>query len=193
MMEDFIRKSFDASIAAKREVAAKQASVIADMARVMIDALRNGHRIYIAGNGGSASDAQHIAGELVGRFTMERKALPVIALTADTAVLTAVANDYGYDDVFRRQVEAHVTKGDVFLCISTSGNSPNVVKALKQAKKAGAHVLALAGRDGGKLAKAAELCVTVPAKESGHIQETHITIGHILCELIERALFKEQK
>jgi D-sedoheptulose 7-phosphate isomerase len=192
-MEDFIRKSFEASIAAKREVAEKFSSTIAQMARVMVEALRKGRRIYIAGNGGSASDAQHIAGELVGRFTMERKAIPAIALTADTAVMTAIANDYGYDEVFRRQVEAHVREGDVLLCISTSGNSPNVLKALEQAKKIGARVLALSGRDGGKLAKAAELCVTVPAKESARIQESHITIGHILCEIIEKEMFGESK
>jgi D-sedoheptulose 7-phosphate isomerase len=192
-MEKFIRQSLENSIAVKRAVAEKFPPVIARMARVMVEALRNGHRIYIAGNGGSASDAQHIAGELVGRFTMERKALPAIALTTDTAVLTAIANDYGYDEVFRRQVEAHVREGDVLLCISTSGNSPNVLKALEQAKSVGARVLALAGRDGGKLAKAAELCVTVPAKESARIQESHITIGHILCEIIEKEMFGDSK
>ena len=192
-MEKFIRQSLENSIAVKRAVAEKFPPVIARMARVMVEALRNGHRIYIAGNGGSASDAQHIAGELVGRFTMERKALPVIALATDTAVLTAVANDYGYDEVFRRQVEAHVREGDVLLCISTSGNSPNILKAIEQAKSVGARVLALAGRDGGKLAKAAELCVTVPAKESARIQESHITIGHILCEIVEKEMFGDSK
>lgn len=192
-MEEKIQKSFEDSIAVKRETAEKYAAVIADMARVMIEALRNDHRIYIAGNGGSAADAQHIAGELVGRFAMERKALPVVALTTDTSVLTAVANDYGFDEVFRRQVEAHVREGDVLLCISTSGDSPNVLRALEEAKKRGAHVLALAGRDGGALARAAELCVTVPAQETWRIQETHITIGHILCELIESELFRNEK
>ena len=193
MMEEKIRKSFEDSIAVKRETAEKYIAVIADMTRVMIQALRDGNRIYIAGNGGSAADAQHIAGELVGRFAMERKALPVIALTTDTSVITAVANDYGFDEVFRRQVEAHVREGDVLLCISTSGDSPNVLKALEEAKKRGARVLALAGRDGGQLARAAELCVTVPARETWRIQEVHITIGHILCELIEGELFKDAK
>ena len=192
-MEEKIRKSFEDSIAVKRETAEKYIAVIADMTRVMIQALRDGNRIYIAGNGGSAADAQHIAGELVGRFAMERKALPVIALTTDTSVITAVANDYGFDEVFRRQVEAHVREGDVLLCISTSGDSPNVLKALEEAKKRGAHVLALAGRDGGQLARTAELCVTVPAQETWRIQEVHITIGHILCELIEDELFKDAK
>jgi D-sedoheptulose 7-phosphate isomerase len=192
-MEEKIQKSFEDSIAVKRETAEKYAAVIADMASAMIEALRNDHRIYIAGNGGSAADAQHIAGELVGRFAMERKALPVVALTTDTSVLTAVANDYGFDEVFRRQVEAHVREGDVLLCISTSGDSPNVLRALEEAKKRGARVLALAGRDGGALARAAELCVTVPAQQTWRIQETHITIGHILCELIESELFKDAK
>ncbi len=193
MMEEKIRKSFEDSIAVKRETAEKCSAAVAKMARVMIQALRDGNRIYIAGNGGSAADAQHIAGELVGRFAMERKALPVIALTTDTSVITAVANDYGFDEVFRRQVEAHVRQGDVLLCISTSGDSPNVLKALEEAKKRGARVLALAGRDGGQLARAAELCVTVPAQETWRIQEVHITIGHILCELIEDELFKDAK
>ncbi len=193
MMEEKIRKSFEDSIAVKRETAEKCSAAVAKMARVMIEALRRGNRIYIAGNGGSAADAQHIAGELVGRFAMERRALPVIALTTDTSVITAVANDYGFDEVFRRQVEAHVREGDVLLCISTSGDSPNVLKALEEAKKRGAHVLALAGRDGGRLARAAELCVTVPARETWRIQEVHITIGHILCELIEDELFKDAK
>ncbi|RKY28889.1 MAG: phosphoheptose isomerase [Planctomycetota bacterium] len=192
-MEEIIRKSFEQSIAVKRETAERHAAVIADMARVMTEALRGERRIYIAGNGGSAADAQHIAGELVGRFAMERKALPVVALTTDTSVLTAVANDYGFDEVFRRQVEAHVREGDVLLCISTSGDSPNVLRALEEAKKRSARVLALAGRDGGALARAAELCVTVPAQETWRIQETHITIGHILCELIESELFKDAK
>lgn len=193
MMEDHIRELFERSIAAKRAVAEKDAATIAAMARVMIDALRGDCRIYIAGNGGSAADAQHIAAEFVGRFIMERRGLPAIALTTDTSVLTAVGNDYGFDEIFRRQVEALVREGDVLLLLSTSGDSPNVLRAMEEAKRRGARVLALSGRDGGALARGAELCVTVPAKESGRIQETHITIGHILCELIESELFGEKK
>ncbi len=175
----------------RKKVAEKFADVIEEMARVIIDAFRSGHRLYIAGNGGSAADAQHIAGELVGRFRYDRAPLPAIALTTDTSVMTAIANDYGFDEIFLRQVKALVTKGDVFLAISTSGNSPNVLRAVDYAKKAGARVLALTGKDGGELARAAEKALVVPADGTWDIQEIHITIGHILCGLIEETIFPE--
>lgn len=173
----------------RKKVAEKFADVIEDMARVIIDAFRGGHRLYIAGNGGSAADAQHIAGELVGRFRYDRAPLPAIALTTDTSVMTAVANDYGFDEIFLRQARALVTKGDVLLAISTSGNSPNVLRAVDYAKKAGARVLALTGKDGGELARAAEKALVVQADGTWDIQEIHITVGHILCGLIEEAIF----
>jgi len=175
----------------RKKVAEKFADVIEEMARVIIDAFRGGHRLYIAGNGGSAADAQHIAGELVGRFRYDRAPLPAIALTTDTSVMTAIANDYGFDEIFLRQVKALVTKGDVLLAISTSGNSPNVLRAVDYAKKAGARVLALTGKDGGELARAAEKALVVPADGTWDIQEIHITVGHILCGLIEETIFPE--
>ena len=175
----------------RKKVAEKFADVIEDMARVIIDAFRGGHRLYIAGNGGSAADAQHIAGELVGRFRYDRAPLPAIALTTDTSVMTAIANDYGFDEIFLRQARALVTKGDVLLAVSTSGNSPNVLRAVDYAKKAGARVLALTGKDGGELARAAEKALVVPTDATWDIQEIHITVGHILCGLIEETIFPE--
>ena len=163
------------------------------MAERIVEALGNGGRLYIFGNGGSAADAQHLAGELVGRFMMERRALPCQAFTTDTSVLTAVANDYGYDDVFSRQVEAFVGEGDVCLAISTSGGSPNVNRAARLAKEKGAAVLGLSGKGGGELAELADLCITVPADTSPRIQECHITIGHILCDIVERRLCGEEE
>ena len=184
--EELINKSIEVKLAL---IAQGGAAVIERMANIVADALAEGHRFYLLGNGGSAADAQHIAGELVGRFTMERRPLPVMALTTDTSVLTAIANDYDFDDCFTRQVEAFVEAGDVVLGISTSGNSPNVVNALALAREKGAHVLALSGRQGGKAAKLADLCLTVPADESARIQEAHITVGHIICAMVETKLF----
>ena len=165
------------------------AEVIQKMADAIADALAAGNRFYAFGNGGSAADAQHIAGELVGRFMKERRGLPCQSFATDTSVMTAIANDYGFDNIFTRQVEAFVKKGDVVLALSTSGNSPNVVKAAKAARERGAKVLALSGRGGGELKKIADICLVVPADESPRIQETHITVGHIICGLVESRLF----
>jgi len=165
------------------------AAIIERMADAVVEALKGGRRFYLFGNGGSAADAQHIAGELVGRFMKERGALPVLAFTTDTSVLTAVSNDYGFENCFVRQVEAFVGKADVVLAISTSGESPNVVKAAELARKKGAKVLALSGRGGGKLKDVADICLVVPTDESPRIQEVHITVGHILCGLVEKRLF----
>jgi D-sedoheptulose 7-phosphate isomerase len=179
-----------ASIAAKERLLAQGgAEVIERMAQVAVKALKAGGRIYVCGNGGSAADSQHIAGELVGRFLKERAALPCVALSTDTSVLTAVANDYDFSEVFARQVEAHARPGDVVLGISTSGNSPNVVKALERARELGAATLALSGRGGGRLAQVADVCLTAPGDSSPRIQEVHITAAHVLCDLIERRMF----
>jgi D-sedoheptulose 7-phosphate isomerase len=173
----------------RKAVAEKYSETIGRMAQTLIDAFRSGHRLYIAGNGGSAADAQHIAGELVGRFRRDREPLPASALSTDTSILTAVANDYGFDEVFLRQAKAFVREGDVFLAISTSGNSPNVLRAAEYAKKTGARVLALTGKDGGKLAGVADIAVVVPADATWEIQEIHIAVGHIICMLVEDAIF----
>jgi D-sedoheptulose 7-phosphate isomerase len=158
-------------------------------AEMMIDTLRRGNKILICGNGGSAADAQHFAAELVGRLQRDRGALPAIALTTDTSILTAVANDYGYDKVFRRQVEAWGQRGDLLLAISTSGNSPNVLAAIAAAREQGLRILSLAGRGGGEMAALSDLALVMPARTSQHIQEGHIAIIHIWCALIEDTLF----
>jgi D-sedoheptulose 7-phosphate isomerase len=150
-------------------------------------ALRLGHKLLVFGNGGSAADAQHIAAELVGRYGRERRGLPAIALTTDTSILTSVGNDYGFDRVFERQVEAHAVPGDVVLGISTSGNSPNVKLGLLQARRVPDVVTgAFLGRDGGEIRALVDHAVVVPARDTARIQECHITFGHILCELVEQ-------
>ena len=144
------------------------------------------------GNGGSAADAQHIAGELVGRFKKERKAIPAISLSTDTSILTAIGNDYGFEKVFERQIEALGNKGDVVIGISTSGNSENVYRAMKLAKKMGLTTIGLLGNDGGKIKNLSDIALVVPSKNTPRIQETHITIGHIICEGVERIISNEQ-
>ena len=149
------------------------------------EALRAGNKVILCGNGGSAADAQHIAGEIVGRFLKERSGLPAIALASDSTVLTAIANDYGFAAVFARQVVAHGKPGDVLIAISTSGNSENVVKAAETAKNATMVVIGLTGKDGGALGKHCDFCLRVPSDYTPRIQEMHILIGHILCEIAE--------
>lgn len=153
--------------------------------------LQRGNKVLLCGNGGSAADAQHIAAEFVGRFIAERKGLPAIALTTDTSILTAVANDYGYDHVFARQVEALAKEGDVLIGISTSGNSPNVLAAVEAAKQMGCSAIGLLGRDGGKLKLLVEHAVTVPAQLTAAVQECHIVIGHIWCAMVDAAILKK--
>jgi len=141
------------------------------------------------GNGGSAGDAQHLAAEIVGRFKLERRGLPAIALTTDSSILTAIGNDYGFEQVFRRQVEALAAPGDVVIGISTSGNSPNVLAALTLAREIGCRTIGLLGRDGGTILPVVDLDLTVPSQDTPRIQEGHITMIHILCDLVERRLF----
>jgi len=190
-VKEIIAEQLQAAAAVKRDLAEHHADTIARMAEVLIETARSGHCLFICGNGGSAADAQHMAGEFVGRFLRERRALSAVALTTDTSVLTAVANDYGYDRAFERQVEALVKPGDCLLAISTSGNSPNVVKAVEAAKERGAAVLALTGPDGGTLAAAADLCLAVPGMPTPRVQEGHLTVIHILCDLVEAAVAGE--
>jgi D-sedoheptulose 7-phosphate isomerase len=162
---------------------------IVDAANVIAESLKSGGKVLLFGNGGSAADAQHLAAEFVGRFVLERNPLPGIALTTDSSILTAVGNDYGFDQVFVRQVLALGRPGDVAIGISTSGNSPNVIKAVQAAAERGLRTIGLAGRDGGALAKAVELPITVPSTNTARIQECHIAVGHVLCELVEDELF----
>ena len=182
--EDIIR----ASIAAHTKLLA-QSGLIEQVAARLTEVLRAGGTIYVMGNGGSAADAQHMAGELLGRFMMERPGLRCVALSTDTSTKTSVANDYGFDSVFARQVQALVKAGDAVIGISTSGNSPNVNAAVAEARKRGALTVALTGKDGGALARDCELAIVVPSDVTPRIQEAHGTIIHILCGLIEEALF----
>ena len=151
-------------------------------------AIRKGHKLVLCGNGGSASDALHFAGESVGRFIRERDAWPAVVLNADVATMTAIGNDYGYDDVFSRQAQAHCQEGDVFIGISTSGNSENVRRALEMAKSKGCKTAALLGKDGGIIGKIADIPLIVPCNTTARVQESHILLIHIMCELVERDL-----
>ena len=154
-----------------------------------ITALNNSGKILLAGNGGSAADAQHIAGEFVGRFAFDRPSLPAIALTTDTSILTAIGNDYGYDMLFARQVQAHAQKGDIFICYSTSGQSPSAIFALQEAKKRGVVCIGMTGNRGGPMQELCDHYLDVPSSETPTIQEGHAVLGHIMCGLVERAIF----
>ena len=159
---------------------------IRQAADLCYDALDNDHKIFLCGNGGSAADCQHLAAELVVRFTRERQGLPAIALTTDTSILTACGNDYGYDRVFSRQVEALGRMGDVLLAFSTSGNSVNVLEAVRMAQEAGMFTVGFTGSKGGEMTELCEICITVPSDVTARIQECHILLGHWLCDELER-------
>jgi len=159
-------------------------------AEACITALSNGGKVLLAGNGGSAADAQHIAGEFVSRFAFDRPGLPAIALTTDTSILTAIGNDYGYDKLFARQVQSHAQSGDVFIAYSTSGKSPNVVAALQEAKNRGVVCIGMTGNPGGPMKELCDHYLDVPSADTPKIQEGHAVLGHILCGLVERALFE---
>lgn len=188
-----VQQSFQDNIETKRKLMDQQAGLIVRIALEMAKALREGNKILLFGNGGSASDAQHIAAELVGRFAAERPSWPALALTANTSTLTAIGNDYGYEQTFSRQVEGLGKPGDVAVGISTSGKSPNVLKAVQLAKAMGLKTVALTGGRGGPLAGAADLVLIVPSQNTQRIQETHITVGHILCEIIEGELLNDNR
>lgn len=188
---DIIRQRINDSIEAKTNLLADNATldVVSRLADLITDCINNGGKLVICGNGGSASDALHFAGEIVGRFVKERKAWPAVVLNADVATMTAIANDYGYDDVFARQAEGHVKPGDVFIGISTSGNSENVFRATLKAKELGAKTAALLGKDGGKIAKEVDYPIIVHCNTTARVQECHINIIHILCEISEARLY----
>ena len=189
-MEAAIRALFRESVRVKEVFLAEQADALARAVDLICAALDQGHRLLLFGNGGSAADAQHLAAELVGRFLGGRRPLPASALTTDTSALTAIANDYGYDEVFARQVRALGRAGDVAIAISTSGKSPNVLRAVEAARSLGLRTIGLTGGDGGTLAGIVDVSLRVSASTlSCRIQETHILIGHVLCELVERRMF----
>jgi D-sedoheptulose 7-phosphate isomerase len=187
-----IRELFQESIRAKETFLVEHADDLCRAVELVADALGRDGKVLLFGNGGSAADAQHLAAELVGRFRRERRALAAIALTTDTSALTAIANDYGYDQVFARQVQALGRAGDVAVAISTSGRSPSVLKAVEACRSLGIRTVGLTGGDGGPLAGIVDVSLRVSASTlSARIQETHILIGHVLCELVDRRLFGE--
>jgi len=184
----------EASIATKQSLLGSPDVVlkIAKVSEILVNAFRHGYKVFLFGNGGSAADAQHIAAEFVGRFAFDRPALPAMALSVNSSCVTAIGNDYGFDQVFSRQLEALARAGDVAIGISTSGNSPNVVHALSVARKMGLQTVALTGCTGGELLKKVDYCICAPSKETPRIQECHILIGHIISELVEREIFHEE-
>lgn len=187
-----VRALLEQSAATKRALAAQSATAIAAAAAIVAESFRAGGKLLLFGNGGSAADAQHIAAELTGRLRAERDALPAIALCANSSDVTALGNDYGFDRIFARLVCAYGRAGDVALAISTSGNSPNVLEAVREAAGRGLRTIGLTGRGGGKLAPAVELAVVVPSDDTQRIQEAHIAVGHVLCELVEEELFAKR-
>jgi D-sedoheptulose 7-phosphate isomerase len=184
-MIDSIRNSVADSLALKKAFFSANEELIAKVGREICSAIENGNKVILYGNGGSAADAQHIAAEWVGRFMRERQPFPAIALTTDTSILTAIGNDYGFDQIFARQVRAMGRKGDIAVAISTSGNSMNVLAATNIAREIGMITVGLTGRDGGELGSRVQYHLNVPHKHSARIQEVHIMIGHILCELVD--------
>ena len=186
-----IEKMINESVDVKNKVKLKLSKKIEESANLIISSLKKGNKVLIAGNGGSAADAQHFAAELVGRFRLERKALPCIALTTDTSIITAWANDYNFETLFERQIEALGKEGDMFIGISTSGNSQNIIKAIKKSKELGLNTIALLGKEGGKTKGLADMELIIPSDNTPRIQESQIMILHIICELIENSLFEK--
>ncbi|HQL00554.1 MAG TPA: D-sedoheptulose 7-phosphate isomerase [Smithellaceae bacterium] len=190
-MKDHIVKIFRESCRVKEAFINDNLGRLADAIEAITTALKAGSKILIFGNGGSAADAQHIAAEFVNRFIIERPPLPAIALTTDTSVLTSIGNDYDFSEIFAKQVRALGQPGDIAWGLSTSGQSPNVLKALELAKKMGLITLAFTGKDGGPIAQAADFALNVSAASTARIQETHITAGHVICELVDIKLFQK--
>ncbi|MEE8360032.1 MAG: D-sedoheptulose 7-phosphate isomerase [Candidatus Omnitrophota bacterium] len=189
-LREKIKDIINESIEAKKEFLETQVETISSMAGAIIEAVKNGKKLIVFGNGGSAADSQHIVAELIGRFKKERPPIPAIALTTNTSTLTAIGNDYGYSMSFKRQLEGLGNRGDIALGISTSGNAENVYEALMSAKKLGLKIITMTGRSGGKISKLAEVALKAPSDNTPRIQELHITVGHIICELVEDGLCK---
>ena len=189
-MHELIRERIQDSIKVKQSLLENSVllNAVSDLADEIVRCIRNGGKLVLCGNGGSASDALHFAGEIVGRFQKERSPWPAVVLNADVATMTAIANDYSYDEVFSRQAEAHVTDKDIFIGISTSGNSKNVMKAVEVSRKKGARTAALLGKDGGKIAPMVDYALVVPCNTTARVQESHICLIHILCEIAENIL-----
>jgi D-sedoheptulose 7-phosphate isomerase len=192
--ESRVSRSIEASIAVKQRLlgSAEVVAAVARVSEVLVAALDQGNKVLLFGNGGSAGDAQHIAAEFVGRFAFDRPALPALALSVNTSCVTAIGNDYGFNLVFSRQIEALGRAGDVAIGISTSGNSPNVLQGVSAARKMGIHTIGLTSQEGGELKSLVDYCICVPSNETPRIQECHILVGHIIAELAEETLFHQQ-
>jgi len=190
-MKQFITNQVKNSLEIKKAILEDQdiMQMIHIVSQKTIDAYKNGNKTLIAGNGGSAADAQHIAGEFVSKFYFDRPGLASIALTTDTSILTAIGNDYGYEKLFSRQIQANGVKGDIFIGISTSGNSKNIIEALKECKEKRIITVGLTSQKGGAMAELCDYCIKVPSNETPRVQESHILIGHIICAVVEEALF----
>jgi D-sedoheptulose 7-phosphate isomerase len=191
-MFEFVKREIESSVATKVRLLEdiELLKIVGTVADTIIDCYRRGGKTLLAGNGGSAADAQHIAGEFVSRFYFDRPGLPSIALSSDPSIVTAIGNDYGYENLFARQVQAHGKAGDVFIGISTSGSSPNVLRAIETAKKIGMTTVALTSTRGADMARVCDFAIQVPSQITPKIQECHITIGHAICAAVEEALFR---
>jgi D-sedoheptulose 7-phosphate isomerase len=192
--EQRVRHSIEKSISVKQLLlnSAETVAIVAKVSEILADVLRNGNKPLLFGNGGSAADAQHIAAELVGRFAFDRPALPALALSVNSSCVTAIGNDYGFDMVFARQIEALGRSGDVAIGISTSGNAANVLRGVAAARKMGLLSIGLTGAKGGALKSAVDYCICVPSSDTPRIQECHILIGHVISELVEQTIFHEK-
>ncbi|MDO8283269.1 MAG: D-sedoheptulose 7-phosphate isomerase [Thermodesulfovibrionia bacterium] len=192
-MREKILKAFEDSASVKREFIKANIDAVIEVSNLIAEAFNSGSKLMVFGNGGSSTDAAHIAAEFVGRFKMERPALPAIDLNTNMAVVTAIANDYDFSEIFVRQIKAHAQDGDVAIGISTSGNSQNVIKAIEEAKKRKIRTIVFTGAKGGKLAAIADHVFAVPSSDTPRIQETHITLGHVLCQMVEEILFESHR
>jgi len=190
VMADLVKDIIKESIKVKESVLSNLSKEIKTVSTIIATSLKKGGKLIIFGNGGSAADAQHIAAELVGRFKLERQGLAAVALTTNTSVITSIANDYGYEEIFSRQVESIASDNDVVIGISTSGNARNVITGLLEAKKLSLKTVALTGSGGGEMAAISDVALVVPSANTARIQEAHIVIGHIICELVEETLFR---
>ena len=192
MKEEIILREINDSIRVKQKILedAELLHSVEKVANECVEAYSRGNRVLLAGNGGSAADAQHIAAEFVSRYAFDRPGLPAIAFTTDTSMLTAIGNDYGYEQIFRRQLQANGRQGDIFIGISTSGNSPNVLAALQSAKELGITAVGLTGQGETKMHEHCDYCIRVPSESTPRIQESHIMLGHIICGIVEDALFE---
>ena len=192
-MRDKILKSFKDSISVKQKFVDEYMETIIEVSRLIADTLKNGSKLLLFGNGGSACDASHIAAEFINRFQRERPAFPAIALNTDMAVITSIANDYDYSTIFERQLKALAQEGDVVIAMSTSGTSPNVIKAVEAATRKGLKIVAMTGAKGDKLASMSDYIFAVPSNDTPRVQETHITLGHVLCQMVEEILFESHR